>query len=80
MIAGLEERVRDLEVRLREVERGPVAPAPAVVETRNAYQDDEKARILEALRTHKWNRLKAAESLGIPRRTFYRRLQEFGIE
>jgi transcriptional regulator with GAF, ATPase, and Fis domain/tetratricopeptide (TPR) repeat protein len=39
----------------------------------------EKERILAALDRNAWNRAKAATSLGIPRRTFYRRLSEFGI-
>jgi serine/threonine-protein kinase PknK len=39
----------------------------------------EKERILEALDKHAWNRARAATALGMPRRTFYRRLNEFGI-
>ena len=39
----------------------------------------EKERILEALERYAWNRAKAAHALGMPRRTFYRRLTEFGI-
>jgi serine/threonine-protein kinase PknK len=35
---------------------------------------------LEALRESNWNRVKAAEISGIPRRTFYRRLREYGIQ
>ncbi|MCS6899756.1 MAG: helix-turn-helix domain-containing protein [Polyangiaceae bacterium] len=38
----------------------------------------EKERIWRALH-HGWNRLRAAQALGIPRRTFYRRLREFSI-
>jgi DNA-binding NtrC family response regulator len=43
------------------------------------YKDGEKERILRALAACNWNRVKAAELTGIPRRTFYRRLKEFGI-
>ncbi len=43
------------------------------------YKDSEKDRILRALAACNWNRVKAAELIGIPRRTFYRRLKEFGI-
>jgi serine/threonine-protein kinase PknK len=43
------------------------------------YKVREKERILEALDKHAWNRAKAATALGMPRRTFYRRLNEFGI-
>ena len=44
------------------------------------HQGDEKERILAALEDCNWNRVKAAEVLGMPRRTFYRRLQRHGIQ
>jgi transcriptional regulator with GAF, ATPase, and Fis domain len=44
------------------------------------HRSSEKERILQALQEHGWNRLKAARALGIPRRTFYRRLREHGIQ
>jgi serine/threonine-protein kinase PknK len=47
---------------------------------RAAAVSDERERILRALRDCAQNRVKAAQLLGIPRRTFYRRLNEFGIE
>jgi len=40
----------------------------------------EKRRILDALEAHGWNRSKAAEALGMPRRTFYRRLSDHDIQ
>jgi len=40
----------------------------------------EKRRILEALEANGWNRSKAAEALGMPRRTFYRRLADHDIQ
>ncbi len=43
------------------------------------FKVDEKRRILEALETSGWNRVRAAKVLGIPRRTFYRRLKEYEI-
>ncbi|HUH01437.1 MAG TPA: sigma 54-interacting transcriptional regulator [Kofleriaceae bacterium] len=43
-------------------------------------RDREKERIIQALEGCGWNKSKAARMLQIPRRTFYRRLQEFGIE
>jgi serine/threonine-protein kinase PknK len=43
-------------------------------------RDGEKDRILSALRACNWNRVKAAHMLGLPRRTFYRRLKEHGIQ
>ncbi len=54
---------------------GGVKPAKSETE----YRDSEKDRILRALAACNWNRVKAAELTGIPRRTFYRRLKEFGI-
>ena len=45
----------------------------------NGYKNREKQRILDALEKHNWNRAKAATALGMPRRTFYRRLTEFNI-
>ncbi|MFO7181820.1 MAG: sigma-54-dependent Fis family transcriptional regulator, partial [Pseudomonadota bacterium] len=44
------------------------------------HHRSERERILEALRACNWNRVKAAELSGIPRRTFYRRLKEYGIQ
>jgi serine/threonine-protein kinase PknK len=46
----------------------------------SAYENvEEKVRILQALEGSGWNKVKAAKVLGIPRRTFYRRLQQYGI-
>lgn len=44
------------------------------------HRGDEKERILAALEQCNWNRVKAAELLGMPRRTFYRRLTRHGIQ
>ena len=48
--------------------------------TVSEHRRDERERIIEALRACNWNRVKAAELSGIPRRTFYRRLREYGIQ
>ncbi|MCU0694033.1 MAG: sigma-54 dependent transcriptional regulator, partial [Polyangiaceae bacterium] len=48
--------------------------------TLSAHQAGEKDRILAALASCNWNRVRAAELAGIPRRTFYRRLKKFGIQ
>lgn len=45
-----------------------------------AHKTSERDRILAALEKANWNRLQAAKICGIPRRTFYRRLREFGIQ
>ncbi len=44
------------------------------------FKDAERDQIVAALNAHGWNRAQAARALGIPRRTFYRRLKEHGIE
>jgi transcriptional regulator with GAF, ATPase, and Fis domain len=47
--------------------------------TQAEYKAAERERILAALTASSWNRVAAAKMLGVPRRTFYRRLKEFGI-
>jgi serine/threonine-protein kinase PknK len=55
-------------------------PQPKRKGTVSEHRRDERERIIEALRACNWNRVKAAELSGIPRRTFYRRLREYGIQ
>jgi len=55
------------------------APSAPLPENLDAHKSSEKRRILEALESSGWNRVRAASKLGIPRRTFYRRLREHGI-
>jgi transcriptional regulator with GAF, ATPase, and Fis domain len=43
------------------------------------FKDTERDRILGALTSCNWNRVQAAKMIGLPRRTFYRRLKEYGI-
>jgi transcriptional regulator with GAF, ATPase, and Fis domain len=47
--------------------------------TQEEFKDAEKERILNALARCNWNRVQAAKMVGIPRRTFYRRLKDYGI-
>jgi transcriptional regulator with GAF, ATPase, and Fis domain len=70
--------------RIAARERGQVAvdaasEAKATPQSYGDFKADEKQRILEALESHNWNRVRAAKELGIPRRTFYRRLKEYDI-
>ncbi|WXA92674.1 sigma 54-interacting transcriptional regulator [Pendulispora brunnea] len=51
----------------------------AVARNKAEYKDSERQRILDALAECNWNRVQAARLVGVPRRTFYRRLKEFGI-
>jgi DNA-binding NtrC family response regulator len=65
--------------RQSERDAAPLKPA-AKKATTSQHRRDERERIIEALRSCNWNRVKAAELSGIPRRTFYRRLREYGIQ
>ena len=60
----------------------PVGSGPARRSARAISQHHavERDRIIRALEACNWNRVKAAELSGIPRRTFYRRLREYGIQ
>jgi serine/threonine-protein kinase PknK len=55
------------------------APSGPVARTKEEFKDTERERILNALSSCNWNRVQAAKLIGIPRRTFYRRLKEYGI-
>jgi len=70
-----------LEGRLREPAAHPVVVVESVPPPENLeeHRDQERARILASLEKHSWNRVQAAASLGMPRRTFYRRLREYDI-
>jgi serine/threonine-protein kinase PknK len=48
--------------------------------SREEFDEVERAQILEALKRTGWNRAEAARELGMPRRTFYRRLARYGIQ
>jgi transcriptional regulator with GAF, ATPase, and Fis domain len=54
----------------------PLGQPPANLE---AWKAQERRKILEALEATNWNRVRAAKQLGMPRRTFYRRLKEYDI-
>jgi transcriptional regulator of acetoin/glycerol metabolism len=56
----------------------PAQPA-AHATSQSEFKAAERERILSALTACNWNRLAAAKMIGVPRRTFYRRLKEFGI-
>jgi transcriptional regulator with GAF, ATPase, and Fis domain/predicted Ser/Thr protein kinase len=57
------------------VTAGP-APGGGFTAVRKA---SERQRIVEALETVNWNKVRAAVVLGMPRRTLYRRLKEYGL-
>jgi DNA-binding NtrC family response regulator len=55
------------------------AQAPTHAASKAEFKASERDRILSALSACNWNRVQAAKMIGVPRRTFYRRLKEFGI-
>ena len=52
--------------------------APSAI-TSGTLEETEKAKILAVLEEVGGNRTKAAERLGISRRTIYRKLEEYGL-
>jgi DNA-binding NtrC family response regulator len=66
------------ESRTRTV-HSPGQPAAGRAASQTEFKAAERERILSALTACNWNRLAAAKMIGVPRRTFYRRLKEFGI-
>jgi len=57
----------------------PAHTAQSLVSTLDDHRSLEKQRILAALEACGWNRVRAAQTLGMPRRTFYRRLSDYSI-
>ena len=58
----------------------PEVPKARPKGTLSEHQRDERARIVAALEQCAWNRAHAARIIGMPRRTFYRRLKEYGLQ
>jgi serine/threonine-protein kinase PknK len=58
----------------------PPESRPPARQTLSSHLNDEKTRIAEALAACNWNRVRAAEMLGMPRRTFYRRLKQYHLQ
>lgn len=58
-------------------------PAPVVVpgeaQGRDAFERNERERILQVLEANRWNVRRAAPLLGLPRSTLYRKLKRYGI-
>jgi serine/threonine-protein kinase PknK len=74
--------VHDFELsEVRPLREPSLAPPVGRSETSlDAHKATERERILSALASCNWNRVKAAQIVGMPRRTFYRRLKEYGIQ
>ena len=82
-----ESEIKESDLLLPE-SRAPSISETVVVRSRSSqsrpksmaeFKDTERDRILGALTTCNWNRVQAAKMIGLPRRTFYRRLKEYGI-
>jgi transcriptional regulator with GAF, ATPase, and Fis domain/tetratricopeptide (TPR) repeat protein len=60
----------------------PISVLPSLESLPQSLDDHrslERTKILAALEANGWNRARAARALGVPRRTFYRRLREYKI-
>ncbi|HWL88699.1 MAG TPA: helix-turn-helix domain-containing protein, partial [Polyangiaceae bacterium] len=81
MSDGKELQLEDFELPDATGARVPPPPTSVrqVARTKAEFKDTERQRILDALAECNWNRVQAARLVGVPRRTFYRRLKEFGI-
>jgi serine/threonine-protein kinase PknK len=62
-----------------EASAGATTPSAGAGNYRD-FKDAERDRILATLNANGWNRAKAARAMGMPRRTFYRRLKQHDIE
>jgi DNA-binding NtrC family response regulator len=69
--------LRDLPSEVKE-EGGPLKSSPTL-RGATSMQEAEKKMIMQALDDHKGNRTKAADQLGISRRTLHRKLNEFDL-
>lgn len=58
-------------------EAAPQAQAPASLHLRNS--DEERERIIEALQQTKYNKSKAAQLLGVDRKTLYNKIKRYGL-
>jgi DNA-binding NtrC family response regulator len=76
---GAEIRADDLPPRVRKSGRAAVVIASAV-EQQLPLRELERVYILETLRRADGNKSRAAEILGLDRKTLYRKLDEYGQE
>jgi two-component system, NtrC family, nitrogen regulation response regulator NtrX len=68
----------DLPAEIRDAELS--APLPEDTPLRDARDDFERRYILAALRRHRGNVSRAAETLQVERSNLYRKLRSYGIE
>ncbi|MBK9089924.1 MAG: sigma 54-interacting transcriptional regulator [Holophagales bacterium] len=81
-------QIENLPSELREGDEPPESAAPAIalpaagdpLFDRLVEDPAERARIVQVLESARWNRGRAAETLGMSRSTLWRRMKELGIE
>lgn len=76
LLAQLQQRVLKLEDRVRALEGGHLAPAASI----DDHRAQERAAILAALNATGWNRAEVSRRLGIPSKTLWRRMREYGLQ
>jgi transcriptional regulator of acetoin/glycerol metabolism len=70
--------LRDVPAEIRE-DRGHTAVTTGPLKGATSMMDAERNMIVKALEDNKGNRTRAAEQLGISRRTLHRKLNEFDL-
>jgi DNA-binding NtrC family response regulator len=76
MTRGARLALRDVPLNIREQQGRPGGARPG---TETTIEDAERSMIVKALKNHGGNRSRAAEQLGISRRTLHRKINEFGL-
>jgi two-component system response regulator HydG len=79
MCAGTEVAVEDLPERIRDYRTGPLPPA-LDRELGLSLEELERRHILRVLDAKEGNKVAASHSLGIDRKTLYRKLVRYGVE
>ena len=79
MCAGGDIAVEDLPERIRDYRQGPLPPA-LDRELSLSIEELERRHILRVLDAKEGNKVAAAQSLGIDRKTLYRKLVRYGVE
>jgi DNA-binding NtrC family response regulator len=71
--------VNDVPLNIREAIKNVDSQAAEAVLVDGSLADTEKQKILAVLKKNNQNRTRAAEELGISRRTLHRKLREYGV-
>lgn len=76
---GPDIEIADLPQAITGAKRPPLRPLTVPATLKQSWQTNEIQRILEALRKHQNNRLRAAADLGISRTSLYKKLRKYGL-